>query len=177
MPAYATCESCKEKFEVNLEDKIRCPYCGWPENPVKKTRKPQAQLNYRHAAEIAGCYTCNKLLLTLPVPFSNNAEPSHVMAIHKYKQFWGQAAIGAWMKGGSPLFPAVNLYMHFVFPDHRKRDFTNYSGNYSIKGILDGLKGRAFPDDSSQYVTLSGVTFGYDKDRPRLEITLEGKDL
>lgn len=171
MPAYTKCGRCSKKFKVDLQLPVVCPHCNWPnaEVIVKKT-KTKPNPNYSHASTISGSKTATEFRLTLPIPHSNNSEPKHIMAVYKYKEFWKQTAKDAWILAGSPFFGRVILSMHFYFPDKRKRDFTNYTGNWSIKGILDGLKENAFPDDSSNYLTLGGVSFGCDKENPRLEL-------
>lgn len=170
MPAYATCQRCQTKFKANIEN-IVCPSCNWP-NEKPKPKKKKKEL-YTYYIEPDGIFEDTYFMLTLPVPHSNNSEPKHIMEVYKYKEYWKQQALEAWNIAGQPFFSKVKLSMRFYFPDKRKRDFTNYTGNWSIKGLMDGLKELAFPDDSSNFLELGGVTFGYDKERPRLELTLE----
>ncbi len=67
---------------------------------------------------------------------------------------------------GSPLSGPIQLVALCYFPDHRKRDASNY-----IKLVEDALSGIAYKDDSQIHRSVWELA-GYDKDNARIEITV-----
>lgn len=62
------------------------------------------------------------------------------------------------------------LWITFVEENHR-RDLDNIS--FCVKGIQDGLvKCGVFPDDSTKYINLLHYTVAFDKENPRVEVTI-----
>lgn len=82
------------------------------------------------------------------------------------------SAIIAWDKG--TLHKHTNpceLWVTFVEPNHR-RDLDNVS--FCIKGIQDALvKMGVFPDDSTKWIQLLHYTIAFDKDNPRVIVTIK----
>ena len=55
--------------------------------------------------------------------------------------------------------------------EKHRRDLDNIS--FCVKGIQDGLvKCGVFPDDSTKYINLLHYTVAFDKDNPRVEVTI-----
>lgn len=144
------------------------------QKPIEAPKKKKKKLMYSHYCDPCGSVNADgSVILVMAVPFSNNSEPSHPMAKYKYREWWQAEAKKAWENAGSPVMTFAVLAMTFVFPDRRRRDFTNYCGSYGIKGILDGIKERLIPDDSSEFLELGRVRFRTDKTRPRLELLFQ----
>lgn len=67
---------------------------------------------------------------------------------------------------GSKLAGPLQLVARCYFPDKRKRDSSNYA-----KMIEDAMSGIAY-DDDSQIEDSRWIKAGYDKENPRIEITV-----
>ena len=68
--------------------------------------------------------------------------------------------------GAEPVVVRIQAW----FPDARRRDIDNV-----LKAPLDALTHAGLWDDDSQIVALSIERAGMDRERPRLEIHIEGK--
>ena len=91
-----------------------------------------------------------------------------LVASPQYRRAKQHAA--AWLRGywGARARVSGDLVLHArcFFPDRRKRD----AGNYR-KLITDALSGVVYADDS-QLVSETWERAGFDRDRPRIEVTI-----
>ncbi len=76
------------------------------------------------------------------------------------------------LEAGTPSEPWINAEVTYAFywPDRRRRDRDNAMS--SCKAVLDGIVDAGVVKDDSA-VTFRPVVMAVDKDRPRLEITVE----
>lgn len=65
-----------------------------------------------------------------------------------------------------PMEDAVEITISLYFKDKRKRDWDNYN-----KLVCDAMEGIVFMDDNQ--IQKATVIKGYDKENPRVEITIE----
>lgn len=114
------------------------------------------------------------MILTIPGrPWrsKNEERDLHWGDILRYQSLWAKLAWVAWVEAGRPGFDRCTVTVRLFFPCNARRDRDNYSGA-GLKGLLDGLKGRAYPDDADGVIDLRPVEFHVDKARPRVEIEL-----
>ena len=64
----------------------------------------------------------------------------------------------------------VRVKIKYFFKTRGIHDTDNYSG----KNIYDALKGQIIEEDNSRVVTSLPIEFGYDKEKPRTEISIYG---
>jgi hypothetical protein len=88
----------------------------------------------------------------------------------RHKTLWKSEAMAAWMNAGCPWFERCAVHIRLFYRGDRvTQDDDNMIG--ACKPILDGLKGRAFPDDNADTIKLV-VERVIDNESPRVEIQL-----
>ena len=116
-----------------------------------------------------------KFKITLPyVPISQNSDEWRSRWPRlKYKEGWEDDTCVLCKAQKIPHMKQVRLYATVYFPDRKRRDLDNYHAPI-FKGFQDGLEaaGVITKDDTRYIPELPGLTFKYDKDNPRTEITI-----
>jgi Holliday junction resolvase RusA-like endonuclease len=113
--------------------------------------------------------------LTIPeIPPSNNkymgrgGVNGQAFAYQEEKQRWAWLVRAAVKRKPDKPLNKAQVDITYFFPDRHRRDPDNYSGKF----ILDGLtKAGVIADDSFNNIKL-GLSGGYDKDNPRVEVTI-----
>ena len=117
------------------------------------------------------------VLLNIPgVPFgANDAIGMNPYELNKKRRQIKSDTRYEWFNAGSPEFTKARISAVMVFEVERDRDADNYAGGGSLKSVIDALKGRAWPDDTPQYVVPGEVTFRVERGRgkARMLVSIE----
>jgi len=126
-------------------------------------------------------FKMNPRCRTFPEYFKNPIPPSWNFVLgktrmaqnamkNKYSEF-GMWLAARYKIAGLNLDKAVFTYDYY-FKTKIRHDSDNYT--YSAKALNDSfVRAKVLVDDSSKYLELKFPPHGYDKDNPRLEITIE----
>jgi hypothetical protein len=90
-------------------------------------------------------------------------------------QRWKEKAALLWRASQEGAFPD-RVEISFVVYRGREMDYCNVLGSRCLKALIDGLKGRAFKDDSPRYLrwgTVRQVTGKPYKAHPCVEVILQ----
>lgn len=118
-------------------------------------------------------------LLTIPFapwPSRNAEDGKHWRTRQRTRHAWAEYATIAWTSAGRPRFARAAVTVRLYFATARARDRDNLTGSSGMKGCLDGLKGRAFPDDADGVIDLRPVELLVDRSAPRVEVLIEPLD-
>ena len=89
----------------------------------------------------------------------------------KHATLWKDEAAAAWIMAGRPYYEKCSVWITlYARGDRQIQDAENLAG--ACKPILDGLKKRAFPDDSIDVIGTPYYMRRIDNERPRVEIEL-----
>lgn len=108
------------------------------------------------------------------VPISQNSDEwRERWARRRYKAEWQRDAFNLCKVHKIPPLHQVRLYAVVYWGDRRRRDLDNHHPTI-FKAVQDGLEaaGVILADDTRYIPELPGLRFGYDKERPRTEITV-----
>lgn len=88
-------------------------------------------------------------------PGGNERKRKHHMALYKIDQEWAEVSGWAFTAARASLPPGTpygmcNLHIVWHFTQKRRRDWDNLMS--SLKGVLDGLTGKLYADDSSDCI-------------------------
>lgn len=100
----------------------------------------------------------------------------HWRTRHRLEQEWQTKARLAWMETTPRLFLPGRVRVSFAIYRGRFLDACNLHGSRALKGIIDGLKGQLFADDSPRYLDWGEVTQHADKahrDNPHVVLVVE----
>lgn len=119
----------------------------------------------------------DSITITLPLPapaLSPNARVHRMAkaaAVRKYREYAWAVTLEALGRRAPPLWKRARAEVTFYFPQDRRRDRDNFRA--MLKAAWDGIvDAHLLADDKGLIV--STPVFKIDKDRPRVEITVEG---
>lgn len=116
--------------------------------------------------------------LTIPGKFFSKKNSKQIVRIGGQPRLLSSKPFRAWEKmatealraqyRGETISDPVHAKFLFYAPDRRKRDLSN-----CFEGPQDALQKAEIIKDDAQIVSLDGSRLLYDKENPRVEITLE----
>ncbi len=110
---------------------------------------------------------------------SPNRLPLNRMAVWRMEQHWKEKAAAEWLALPSRCRFPGRVRVSFCIYRWRKLDPDNARSSRALKMVIDGLKGKAFPDDTERWVEMGPVTqvssLQYRR-FPAVSVTLEGID-
>jgi hypothetical protein len=118
-----------------------------------------------------------KLTLTIPAapwPSRNTEKGLHWSRLQERHDEWATWSFVAWHRAGRPRIGRCTVTVRLYFRTRQRRDRDNFTGASGCKGCLDGIKGRAYPDDADGVIDLRPLELLADGGDPRVEIVLEG---
>ena len=106
-----------------------------------------------------------------PPPSLNTVLAMNRWTRARHAAMWRDEAVAAWANAGRPYYERciVNITL-YARGDRQIQDSDNLYG--AAKPILDGLKKRAFPDDSIDVIGTPWIRRETDNKYPRVEIEL-----
>jgi hypothetical protein len=112
------------------------------------------------------------LVIDREPPLSGNRqERMHWRRRHEYRTNYRLEAFTAWCNAGWPVYQRPRVTIRCYAKGNRQvKDADNQHA--AVKGLLDGLKYHAFPDDDTDTIDLC-VEWHVDNRHERIEIDLE----
>lgn len=90
---------------------------------------------------------------------------------NRHARLWRNEAAAAWLNAGQPYYDECRVrIIYYARGDRQIQDAENLLA--SAKPIIDGLKTRAFPDDSISVIGTPEIETRIDNKQPRVEIEL-----
>lgn len=118
------------------------------------------------------------LVIDRPPPLSPNT--TMAMGWRKrsvHTKLWQEEAATAWANAGRPWFERPDVHITLYSRGDRMIQDDDNAAFAASKPIMDGLKGRAFTDDSRKHIGSIGVSVRVDNKHPRVEIELKERRL
>jgi len=116
-----------------------------------------------------------ELVLRGDIKDGNHNQRRHWRTTAKLNREWKEKALLEWMSLGCPVFTG-RVKVSFIAYRGRHLDYCNLHGSLCLKAAIDGLKGKAFTDDSPKYLewgTVLQVTGKEYRTHPTLLMRIE----